>query len=243
MFHNYGRQDTFIRSQNPPKLELDESRAVGLLQHLNKAELQNILDNEDKLMEIINDLQQVKDIQVDREMLLANNKSVADYNLKLQPRFDELKRKLATAYEEANRLKETIAKDKSQLDMMRGKCSLETILDLMKTAAAVSEEESEDLADKFCDKQISVEVFLDTYIKKRTVAHLQQLKAQKMSELINSSASHGQNAQTNYNWNAPKSPTGSAAPYPSAGNASFSGSSMPYPMGGSSAMPYPSSYR
>ncbi|KAJ8312980.1 hypothetical protein KUTeg_010353 [Tegillarca granosa] len=214
MFHNYRKQDTFIRSQNPPKLELDESRAVGLLQHLNKAELQNILDNEDKLMEIINDLQ--------------------------QPRFDELKRKLATAYEEANRLKETLAKDKSQLDMMRGKCSLETILDLMKTAAAVSEEESE---TSFVINKLVLKFFLDTYIKKRTVAHLQQLKAQKMSELINSSASHGQNAQTNYNWNAPKSPTGSAAPYPSAGNASFSGSSMPYPMGGSSAMPYPSSYR
>lgn len=239
MYH-YGRQDTYSRAQNPPKLELDESRAVGLLQHLNKGELQNILDNEDKLMEIINDLQQVKEIQTDREMLLANNKSVADYNLKLQPRFDELKRKLATAYEEANRLKETLAKDKSQLDMKRGKYSLETIVDIMKTAAAVSEEESEELADKFCDKQISVEDFLDTYIKKRTVAHLQQVKAQKMSELINSS--HGQNAQTNYNWNAPKSPTGSgAAPYP--GNASFSGSNMPYPMGGNSAMPYPSSYR
>ncbi|KAJ8312263.1 hypothetical protein KUTeg_009636 [Tegillarca granosa] len=126
-----------------------------------------------------------------------------------QPRFDELKRKLATAYEEANRLKETLAKDKSQLDMMRGKCSLETIFDLMKTAAAVSEEESE------CSSGLNCTLV----------------------------ASHGQNAQTNYNWNAPKSPTGSAAPYPSAGNASFSGSSMPYPMGGSSAMPYPSSYR
>ena len=39
--------------------ELDENAALGLLQHLDKNELQQLLDDDSKLMELINDVQQV----------------------------------------------------------------------------------------------------------------------------------------------------------------------------------------
>ena len=39
--------------------ELDENAAIGILQHLDKNELQQLLDDESKLMELINDVQQV----------------------------------------------------------------------------------------------------------------------------------------------------------------------------------------
>lgn len=41
------------------QLVVDEAAAVGILQHLDKNELQNLLDDSDKLDSLIQDLQQV----------------------------------------------------------------------------------------------------------------------------------------------------------------------------------------
>ena len=40
-------------------LQLDESAALGLLQHLNKEELQQLLDDDVKMADVIQDLSQV----------------------------------------------------------------------------------------------------------------------------------------------------------------------------------------
>ncbi|KAK3090105.1 hypothetical protein FSP39_009238 [Pinctada imbricata] len=174
--------DNFTNStQLPPP---DEDAAVGLVQHLNKEELQNLLDNNDKLEELLNDLQQVKSLQTNREMMLAQNKSMADFSLSLQPRLDELKREVGTAYEEANTLKVKLATDKSKLDDKMQCQSLDTVLALLQTETAASEELTEQLADKFCDNEINLENFLENYIPQRKVAHLRQIKVQKLTELV-----------------------------------------------------------
>lgn len=41
------------------QLDVDEAAAVGILQHLDKNELQNLLEDTDKLDSLIQDLQQV----------------------------------------------------------------------------------------------------------------------------------------------------------------------------------------
>ena len=56
MYNNYG--DTNMQIQAPQLIPNDQE-AVRLVQHCSKQELQDFLDNEDKLLGVINDLQQV----------------------------------------------------------------------------------------------------------------------------------------------------------------------------------------
>ena len=57
----------------------------------------------------------VKNVQVDREMLLASNKSLADYNLSKKPRLDQAKGTLAAKYEELVRLRKIYDADKQKI--------------------------------------------------------------------------------------------------------------------------------
>lgn len=203
-----------------PRLIMNEIEAVALLQHLDRDELRALLENENKLDELVQDLVQVKQIQQDREMMLASNKSLAEYNLEMRPQFEDLKQTIAKNYVEISQLKTTLAEDIGNLDMIINNQSLETILALVQTEAATMEEESEKLAEDYLDKKSETEQFLDEYIPKRTQAHLKRVKAEKMSELIQN---RNQPAppmtdfhQSSFRWNESSS---GRCPYPSANNA------------------------
>ena len=85
----------------------------------------------------------MKRLQTDREMTVVKNKSMAEYNLSVEPKLNDLRSKVAGMYEEANRLKTELAKDKSRLDTARGENSLDVMNVMLQTQAAKSEEESE----------------------------------------------------------------------------------------------------
>ena len=53
MYSNYRQQPQY-----------DETTALGILQHLDTEELQRLLDDDEKLMDLINDLQQVQQKQL-----------------------------------------------------------------------------------------------------------------------------------------------------------------------------------
>ena len=57
----------------------------------------------------------MKTIQKDKENIIVKNRSLAEYNLSLQPRFEGLKRDVATAYETVNGLKLPLAQDVAKL--------------------------------------------------------------------------------------------------------------------------------
>ncbi|XP_013403239.1 vacuolar protein sorting-associated protein 37B [Lingula anatina] len=161
---------------------------------------------------------QVKNIQVDREMLLASNKSLADYNLSKEPLLKEGREKLATLYEEVQRSKEVLLRDKEQIDNQANSQSPDTVHALLQTEAAKSEEETEKMAEEFLDGSLSVDAFVQKFIGERTVAHLRRIKAEKMGELLQTRASgkspYGQQwtaSQTPY----PNSSTGYQMPEPS----------------------------
>ncbi|XP_021375639.1 vacuolar protein sorting-associated protein 37B-like [Mizuhopecten yessoensis] len=229
-----------------PNLKSDEAAAVAILQHLNKEELQSLLENDDKLQDLILDLQQVKNIQTEREMLMTQNRSVAEYNISLRPKLESLKTKLATNYEEASSLKTTLAMDKSKLDALRGELSLDTVSVLLQTATAKTEEDAEEISDQFFDRKMDVETYLEQYLNKRTLSHLQLVKSQKLNELIRAQHSQAQqsNQQTSYNWGSgsqggsypappPIAQPGSGVPYPSG---------YPYHTGGAFQMPQTGNY-
>nr|KAG5691757.1 hypothetical protein BaRGS_014757 [Batillaria attramentaria] len=111
---------------------MNESEAVALLQHLSKEDLQHLLNETQSSMILFKIFHRlVRSLQSEHDNLVAQNKSLAEYNLSLQPRLDTLKTQVATDYERANTLKDTFVGDQK----------LDTIHALLQTEAATAEED------------------------------------------------------------------------------------------------------
>ena len=53
----------------------------------------------------------------DRENTVVKNRSLAEYNMGLQPRFENLKAEVASGYEKVNSLKMSLGKDVARLGL------------------------------------------------------------------------------------------------------------------------------
>lgn len=102
---------------------------------------------------------------------------------------------------------------------------------LLQTAAAESEEKSEEVAQKFRDKEIQIEDFLEQFTSARKEMHARKLKAEKMVEIMRQQQQQPANGgPLPYNRPAPIYPGSNF--YPPAPGA------VPYPTG-PYAMPMP----
>ncbi|XP_077534084.1 vacuolar protein sorting-associated protein 37B-like isoform X2 [Haemaphysalis longicornis] len=169
----------YVSDVNP-----DYTAALGLFQHLNTEELQKLLNDDGRVDSMVKDLQQVKNAENEREMLLASNKSLADFNLSREPRLRELRQQLRELYEQASELMAEAEQNKTTLDSLGGQSSLETTLALLQTSAAQADEESEKIALSFLDGDRTVESFLEEFVEARKLAHLRRIKVDKMTELL-----------------------------------------------------------
>lgn len=166
------------------ELNPDYNPATGLLQHLTTEELKQLLNDDERLEAMIKDLQQVKRSEAEREMLLASNKSLAEFNLSQEPNISTSKNQLKESYNQLMKLKDDVEDKKQKLDGVTRQMSLDTTLALLQAAAAESEEESEAISENFLSGEITVDAFLEQYLKKRKSAHLRRVKAEKMVELL-----------------------------------------------------------
>ena len=64
-------------------------------------------------------LSQVRSIEAEKESLLTNNRSVAEYNLTKQPHLTQAKRRLTDCYEQAVTLQKQFEQDKQKLGQSR----------------------------------------------------------------------------------------------------------------------------
>lgn len=227
-----------------PKCKMDEHAAIALLEYMDRTQLQEFLDNPDKIDTHIADLEQTKVTQKDRENLIVKNKSLAEYNISLQPHFDSLKQQVATAYEEVNALKVALCQDVAKLEAAPGCQSHDTLLAIFQTEAAFADEKSEEIAEDFCDKKIDIDTFLSEYIPRRSEAYMKKAKIEKAGELFRqfSSTDPLSYSATSTSQNSYVSPQTSTSPgYMGAG---YGVGSAPYPAPGlGRGMPMPSYYQ
>ncbi|KAL3857980.1 hypothetical protein ACJMK2_012602 [Sinanodonta woodiana] len=208
--------------------QINEIEISNALQQCSRAELQHFLDNEAKINDIVKGLPQVKSLTTAREVQIVKNKSLAESNLALQPRLADMKRIVGTNYEDCNKQKLSLGKNVSLLESKVGKQSTDALLAALQAKAAETDEESEKIADQFCQNSISVDHFVNEYIPKRTQAYLHRTKAEKMQELISQGPS--------------KSGYPMYGTEPTVGKASFPPNSPPYPTGNQFSMPAPYAY-
>lgn len=123
--------------------------------------------------------------------------------------------------------------------------TLDTAVVLLQSATLQAEEESEQLAEKFLEKTLDVDTFVEEFQQRRKRAHLRKVKADKMKELVaRQKNSVQQSVLTNHARPAPPPPsylnqfsTTSLPPYPAPNGAG----NLPYPIFPPSnpSMPYP----
>ncbi|CAB4059775.1 VPS37 [Lepeophtheirus salmonis] len=132
---------------------------------LSSEELEVYLNEEgdEKLDEFVKSLNQVKELYREKEMLLASNKSLAEYNLSQKPILESEYEALVTKRNEAVELAK--------------KCQ--------SSAYAEAEEFSEKLSDGFLDgSEESLDDFLEKFQEARNLSHSRRVKVDKMKEII-----------------------------------------------------------
>ncbi|XP_072231137.1 vacuolar protein sorting-associated protein 37D [Leuresthes tenuis] len=150
---------------------------------LSTSELRELLQNDDKMDQIIRLNEKFQELQVDRETLLTTNRSIAEGSLARQPRLNNGKLQLAEKYRELSNLVTTCWEKQSQLEARGQKHSLQTAQNLLQEEVARAEEHSEELLEKFMEGNVSLDEFSDSFQSFRKMYHIRRAQAEKMQEI------------------------------------------------------------
>uniref|UniRef100_A0A3P9J4M7 VPS37B subunit of ESCRT-I n=1 Tax=Oryzias latipes TaxID=8090 RepID=A0A3P9J4M7_ORYLA len=147
-------------------------------------QLNEILEDDEKLTKMVQEMDEMQEVQQNKEKTLVNNRTLAEQNLALQPSLEHKKEDLTKHYRCLQERFESFQLRKSTLDHKSGNTSLDTLLALLQTEGAKIEEETENMADSFMDGDITLDSFIDSYQSKRKLAHLRRVKIEKLQEMV-----------------------------------------------------------
>uniref|UniRef100_UPI00358F8419 vacuolar protein sorting-associated protein 37B-like n=1 Tax=Myxine glutinosa TaxID=7769 RepID=UPI00358F8419 len=154
------------------------------LSGLSIQELMELLENESKLDQMILETDEVKNLQVAKELCLASNRSLAEVNLQHQPQLESGRVTLANKYQQLGNINERYVDKRTQLDGRVQQQSAETVLALLQAEGATIEEETEAMSENLLEGRSSLDTFLDTYQNKRQLAHNRRIKIEKLQEIL-----------------------------------------------------------
>ncbi|XP_049906506.1 VPS37B subunit of ESCRT-I a [Epinephelus moara] len=147
-------------------------------------QLNEILEDDEKLTNMIQEMDEMQEVQESKEKTLANNRTLAEQNLALQPKLEQKKEELTKRYSCLQENFESYQLRKSTLDHKSGNTSLDILLALLQAEGAKIEEETENMADSFLDGDMTLDSFIDTYQNNRKLAHLRRVKIEKLQEMV-----------------------------------------------------------
>ncbi|KAM9858063.1 VPS37B subunit of ESCRT-I a [Aulostomus maculatus] len=147
-------------------------------------QLNEILEDDEKLTKMVQEMDEMQDVQQSKDTTLANNRTLAEENLDLQPRLECKKEQLTKGYSCLQEHFEAYQLRKSTLDHKSGNTSLDILLALLQAEGAKIEEETENMADSFLDGDMTLDAFIDAYQSQRKLAHLRRVKIEKLQEMV-----------------------------------------------------------
>ncbi|XP_029621975.1 vacuolar protein sorting-associated protein 37C isoform X1 [Salmo trutta] len=154
------------------------------LQDLSQSELEDLLDNTERVESMALESDEIQNIQLEREMALASNRNLAEQNLDMKPRLERQREHLVERYSELEGVRETYRQHCDQKDGVMGQVSPEGLFSRLQTEGASTETESESLADEFLDGQLSLDSFLDRFLSLRSLAHKRRVRIEKLQEIL-----------------------------------------------------------
>lgn len=153
-------------------------------------ELKELCDtskSEAKYQELVDQSEEVRTLEGEREVLLALVRSLSEFNLGRRSLHEEQRSELSSLVIQSNELKEEIQEKATKLLEVSKKTSLETTLAVVIAATTSAEEESEGLAKLFLDSKMDFEIFLREYLERRKLAHMRRIKADRLRQQTNES--------------------------------------------------------
>lgn len=159
---------------------LDQARTA--ISYLPNAELESLLNDDEKLEERVNEVLKVLDRE--KEKILSENRSVAEENVNKEPEIIERKSRISELLEQGKTLCLQVQEQLTELKEKKGDTTPDTVLTLLRAAAAESEDNSESIASKLQHSDITIEEFLEQFMNARKLMHARKLKSEKMQEII-----------------------------------------------------------
>lgn len=154
------------------------------LQDLSQSELQELLDNPERVEAMALESDEIQNIQLEREMALAANRSLAEQNLDKKPYLESQKEALVERYLQLDSVREKYKEHCAQRDGMVGQVSPEALFSRLQTESGKTEEESETLADEFLEGSLPLDSFLDRFLTLRSLAHKRRVRIEKLQDIL-----------------------------------------------------------
>ncbi|XP_068186729.1 vacuolar protein sorting-associated protein 37D [Antennarius striatus] len=150
---------------------------------LSAAELQELLHNDDRTDRMIRINEKFQELQVDRETLLTSNRSLAEESLARRPRLCDGRLLLAEKYRQLSNLATACWEKQSQLEALVQKHSPQRVQGLLQEEVTRAEDQSEELLDRFMERNLSLEDFLDSFQNSRKTYHIRRAQVEKIQEV------------------------------------------------------------
>lgn len=154
------------------------------LQDLSQSELEELLDNAERVEIMALESDEIQNLQLEREMALASNRSLAEQNLDMKPRLQEERDRLVERYAQLESVRETYRQHCALRDGMVGQVSPEGLFTRLQTEGANTETESESLAEDFLDGSVPLDCFLERFLSLRSLAHQRRVRIEKLQDIL-----------------------------------------------------------
>ncbi|XP_074854095.1 vacuolar protein sorting-associated protein 37C isoform X2 [Carettochelys insculpta] len=157
------------------------------LRNLSVKELQELQENSEEIERLALESTEVQELQLEREMALATNRSLAEQNLEFQMPLETGRTNLSDRYQKLQKLAEQCQEQKAKLEKFSATMQPETLLNLLQVEGQRIEEESETMAEKFLEGEVPLEIFLEQFSSMRKLSHLRRVRVEKLQEVLRKS--------------------------------------------------------
>ncbi|EHB02060.1 Vacuolar protein sorting-associated protein 37C [Heterocephalus glaber] len=159
---------------------------MEMLRDKSMQELEDMQSDPEAIGRLALESPEVQDLQLEREMALATNRSLAERNLEFQGPLEISRSNLSDKYQELHRLGGSVDRAPSSLLPEKFSSSLQpaALLDLLQIEGLKIEEESEAMAEKFLEGLVPLEQFLEGFPAMRTLSHLRRVRVEKLQDVV-----------------------------------------------------------
>lgn len=128
----------------------------------------------------------LRNLEQERQVLLASVNSLAEFNLGRQREYESNKQCLINLVDEASKLRREIEEKEMKLRVLSSKSSIHSTLDKLHDAFTKADEESDTLAHMFLTQKIDFDSFTNNYIDIRKLAHSRRIKLEHLKNDLSS---------------------------------------------------------
>ncbi|CAG5079665.1 Oidioi.mRNA.OKI2018_I69.PAR.g9311.t1.cds [Oikopleura dioica] len=202
-----------------------------ILKEKYREELEKLAGDEDQINEIVLNSEPIQHLFMEKDLILAANRTMAEDNLALKPRLEESRNALIEVHNQLASKQDQLEAKQRQLQSKRSSYSPDSAAAILQASAAEAEQNSEVIADGFVRGEIDVRDFLKEFLDARAKSYDLKHKAENMVKVFQSS----QNRQSR-----PSNPSSAPSPYPNQPRAPYMNQYVPAPSQPNAAVPYPS---